>query len=217
MRAPGIKRRRGRRAAPATLSARIGSHVTLEAHSNGKIVACFDHHSVDLGQFSAGAADRAQDLRMGLPLGSFESGGRDAKEIQFVSPAIGQSRPIGVPARALAKRRGRGRHRAAGCRLLAANATAQQCRHPRPIAVRIHATARQRDGPGIAARRRIVQNLQSEDCERHSHTIYTATIETAPSPGRFPWCRSTCSTVGLPNPFQDRPCSRQQSPTGRGQ
>ena len=49
----------------------------LEAHSNGKIVACFDHHSVDLGQFSAGAADRAQDLRMGMPLGSFESGGRD--------------------------------------------------------------------------------------------------------------------------------------------
>jgi SagB-type dehydrogenase family enzyme len=85
LRAPGIKRRRGRRAAPATLSARIGSHVTLEAHSNGKIVARFDHHSVDLGRFSAGAADRAQDLRMGLPLGSFEPGGRDVdEEIQLL-------------------------------------------------------------------------------------------------------------------------------------
>ena len=72
MRAPGIKR--GRRAAPATLSARLGGHVTLEAHADGKIVACFDGYSVDLGTFSAGAADRAQELRTGLPLASFASG-----------------------------------------------------------------------------------------------------------------------------------------------
>ena len=69
LRAPGI--RRGRRVAPATLSARLGGHVTLEAHSDGNIAACFDGHSVGLGKFSAGAADRAQDLRTGLPLGSF--------------------------------------------------------------------------------------------------------------------------------------------------
>src|SRR6266446_6748875 len=73
LRAPGIKR--GRRAAPATLSARLVGHVTLQAHSNGEIVACFDAQSVGLGKFSAAAADRARDLRMGLPLGSFESGG----------------------------------------------------------------------------------------------------------------------------------------------
>jgi len=75
LRAPGTKR--GRRAAPATLSARIVGHVTLEPRANGKIVACFDHQSVGLGQFSAAAADRAQDLREGLPLSSFASDGRN--------------------------------------------------------------------------------------------------------------------------------------------
>src|SRR5215470_11864299 len=83
VRAPGIKR--GRRAAPATLSARLVGHVTLQAHSNGEIVACFDDQSVGLGKFSAAAADRAQDLRMGLPLGSFASGGgRLDKEIDLL-------------------------------------------------------------------------------------------------------------------------------------
>ena len=83
MRAPGIKR--GRRAAPPTVSARLGGHVTLEAHANGEIVACFDGYSVGLGTFSAGAADRAQELRMGLPLGSFASGSRNIdKEIDLL-------------------------------------------------------------------------------------------------------------------------------------
>ena len=83
LRAPGTKR--GRRAAPATLSARLGGHVTLEARADGNIVACFDGHSVGLGKFSAGAADRAQDLRTGLPLGSFASGGRTIdKEIHLL-------------------------------------------------------------------------------------------------------------------------------------
>jgi SagB-type dehydrogenase family enzyme len=83
LRAPGIKR--GRRAAAPTVSARLSGHVTLEAHSNGKIVACFDGYSVGLGTFSAGAADRAQDLRMGLPLASFASDGRNIdKEIHLL-------------------------------------------------------------------------------------------------------------------------------------
>jgi len=83
LRAPGIKR--GRRAAPATFSARLGGHVTLEVHSNGEIVACFDSHSVGLGKFSAGAADRAQELRIGLPLSSFSSDGRNIdKEIHLL-------------------------------------------------------------------------------------------------------------------------------------
>ena len=74
MRAPGTKR--GRRAAPATLDARLVGHVTLEARSDGNIVARFDGHSVGLGTFSAGAADRAEQLRAGLPLASFASGTR---------------------------------------------------------------------------------------------------------------------------------------------
>ena len=74
MRAPGTKR--GRRAAPPTLSARLGGHVTLEARSDGTIVARFHGHSVGLGKFSAVAADHAQQLRTGLPFGAFASGGR---------------------------------------------------------------------------------------------------------------------------------------------
>src|SRR5262245_4308595 len=78
LRAPGT--RRGRRAAPATLSARLVGHVTLEARKDGSVAACFDRHSVGLGKFSARAADRAQDLRAGLPLASFASEGRSIDE-----------------------------------------------------------------------------------------------------------------------------------------
>jgi SagB-type dehydrogenase family enzyme len=83
LRAPGIKR--GRRAAAPTVSARLSDHVALEADANGKIVAWFEGYSVGLGTFSAGAADRAQDLRMGLPLASFTSGRRNIdKEIDVL-------------------------------------------------------------------------------------------------------------------------------------
>ena len=83
MRAPGIKR--GRRAAPATLFARLGSHVTLEARTSGEIAACFEGFSVSLGKFSASAAERAQGLRRGLPLSSFASPSRNVdKEIHLL-------------------------------------------------------------------------------------------------------------------------------------
>jgi SagB-type dehydrogenase family enzyme len=71
LRAPGKKT--ARPAAPTTLSARLVGHVALEARADGNIVACFGGHSVALGKFSAAAADRAQNLRPGLPLASFAS------------------------------------------------------------------------------------------------------------------------------------------------
>ena len=43
-----------------------------------------------------------------------------------------------------------------------------------------------RDGPGIAARRRVVQNLRSEDSDRLGPAVYTATNQTAPSADSFP-------------------------------
>jgi SagB-type dehydrogenase family enzyme len=58
------------------LCARLVGHVALEARADGEIFARFHGHSVGLGKFNAAAADRAQDLRTGLPLGSFASGGR---------------------------------------------------------------------------------------------------------------------------------------------
>jgi hypothetical protein len=67
------------------VSARLSAHVTLEAQANGNIFACFDGYSVGLGTFSGGAADRAQGLRIGLPLASFESSRRDIdKEIHLL-------------------------------------------------------------------------------------------------------------------------------------
>jgi SagB-type dehydrogenase family enzyme len=56
--------------------ARLSGHVTLDAHADGNIVACFEGHSVGLGTFGAGAAGRVQDLRIGMPLASFASGSR---------------------------------------------------------------------------------------------------------------------------------------------
>jgi SagB-type dehydrogenase family enzyme len=75
LRAPRIKR--GRRIAPATLSARLAGHVALEARTDGEIIARFHGHSAGLGKFSAGVADRAQDLRVGVPLVSFAPEGRN--------------------------------------------------------------------------------------------------------------------------------------------
>lgn len=83
MRSPA--RKRSRRAAPSTLSARLSTHVTLEAHATGQVIASFDGYLVGLGAFSAGLADRLQDLRVGLPLASFASGERNIdKEINLL-------------------------------------------------------------------------------------------------------------------------------------
>jgi SagB-type dehydrogenase family enzyme len=73
------------RRAPPTVSARLAGRVTLEAHASGAIIACRDGYSVDLGAFSAATANRAQDLRVGLPLASFASSSRKTdKEIDLL-------------------------------------------------------------------------------------------------------------------------------------
>jgi SagB-type dehydrogenase family enzyme len=82
LRAPG--KNKGRRIAPPAISARLTGHITLEAHPDGSLLACFDGHAVGLGKFSAGAVDRAQELRTGLPLGSFASDSLVDKEIDLL-------------------------------------------------------------------------------------------------------------------------------------
>jgi SagB-type dehydrogenase family enzyme len=74
LRAPGP---RVRPAARATVFARLRSHVRLEAQANGEIVAGFDGYSDGLGTFSPRAADRAQELHIGLPLSSLASSSRN--------------------------------------------------------------------------------------------------------------------------------------------
>jgi SagB-type dehydrogenase family enzyme len=83
LRAPKIKK--GRRAAPQTVSARLSPHVTLEADANGQIIASFNGIAVELGTFSVGTVGRATDLRIGMLLASFASGRRKSdKEIDLL-------------------------------------------------------------------------------------------------------------------------------------
>jgi SagB-type dehydrogenase family enzyme len=67
---------RGRRNGPRTIYARLSAHAALEARGDGHILARLDGYALDLGAFSAAATDRAQELRIGLPLASFASGRR---------------------------------------------------------------------------------------------------------------------------------------------
>jgi SagB-type dehydrogenase family enzyme len=79
------RKKTGRRAAPAILSARLDGHVALEGQPNGEIVARFYGHSVALGKFSTATANRAQALRVGLPLSAFASRARDIdKELELL-------------------------------------------------------------------------------------------------------------------------------------
>ena len=66
---------RGRRVGPRTVSVRLSAHAALETRTDGHLIAHPDGYALDLGAFSAGAADRAQQLHTGLPLTAFTSDG----------------------------------------------------------------------------------------------------------------------------------------------
>ena len=74
---PAPAPKRVRPAAPIIASARLRRRIRLEAQANGEIIACFDGNSIGLGTFSAAAADRAKELRIGLPLSSISSVSRN--------------------------------------------------------------------------------------------------------------------------------------------
>ena len=83
MRAPG--KNRSRRVAPPVISARLSHHITLQAQADGTIAADFDGYAIGLGKFSTETADRAQGLRLGLPLASFDAeGSASDKEIDLL-------------------------------------------------------------------------------------------------------------------------------------
>jgi len=73
LRAPAKKR--VRRGAPATLSARLGGNGRLEPRADGKITATVEGYALGLGTLSPAAARRAAELNAGLPLSSLGSGG----------------------------------------------------------------------------------------------------------------------------------------------
>jgi len=93
LRAPEAKRRR--RATPPIIFARLSARITLEVQAGGTILAFFDGDSVELGTFSPEVADRAQALRMGLPLASFASGERSIdKEIEELVRRLARHRLV---------------------------------------------------------------------------------------------------------------------------
>ena len=57
---------------------RLLQHISLEASAAGDIAIAFDGQSVPFGRLSAEAADRARDLRTGLPLSLFTAPKRSA-------------------------------------------------------------------------------------------------------------------------------------------
>jgi SagB-type dehydrogenase family enzyme len=90
LRAPGKNTRP--RIAPPTISAGLSGHITLATHADGNISAQFDGYSIGLGKFSSDAVTRAQDLRKGLPLSSFASGGSAVdKEIDLLVRRLARS------------------------------------------------------------------------------------------------------------------------------
>jgi hypothetical protein len=88
LRAPGKSKKP--RTAPPAISARLNSHITLEAHADGSIAAGFDGYSIGLGKFSAAAGKRAQELRTGLPLASFASSRTVDQEIDLLVRRLAQ-------------------------------------------------------------------------------------------------------------------------------
>jgi SagB-type dehydrogenase family enzyme len=68
LRTPRTKR--ARLVGAEILAARLVPHVALEPHANGEIIASLRSHSFSLGTFSDPTANRAQQLRSGLPFSS---------------------------------------------------------------------------------------------------------------------------------------------------
>jgi len=68
--------KRGRGTVPATLSARLVGHVTLQADPNGRVAASIEGQVFGLATLSPPGLARAQDLRTGLRLAAVASGRR---------------------------------------------------------------------------------------------------------------------------------------------
>jgi SagB-type dehydrogenase family enzyme len=98
---PRAKEARSRARAPAkkdprrngtAVCARLSSHVTLEAQADGSLAASFDGYTITMGRFSAAAVERAKDLRAGLALDAFSSGGKGVeKEIDVLARRLARS------------------------------------------------------------------------------------------------------------------------------
>jgi SagB-type dehydrogenase family enzyme len=72
-----------RKIAPV-ITARLNGHFSLQMQADGSIAAFVDGYSVNLGQLSAAAMDRARNLADGLPLASFAGKSAIAREVDVL-------------------------------------------------------------------------------------------------------------------------------------
>lgn len=72
-----------RRIAPA-IAARLSGHFSLQMQADGSITAFVNGYSVNLGQLSTAAMDRARNLADGLPLASFAGKNAIAREVDVL-------------------------------------------------------------------------------------------------------------------------------------
>ncbi len=167
--------------------------------------------------FSAGAADRAQDLRTGLPLASFASAGRTIdQEIGSIGPAIGQARSVGVPRRGDRATRtwssssrslptiGRKRRRSA-------MPTFSSCRGSHTCGGAATRWCWNRRAPAHCSGFAIRRLRLPLPCCRHAQQIKQLRRRNG-----FPGDRASRPAGGLPNPVQGRCRRRQRAATGRG-
>ena len=90
LRAPEPKR--VRRTVPAHLAARLRGDVALDAQASGELFAYADGYPVSMGRFSAGAAERARELRKGLSFASFSGSSRKIeKELSLLVRRLAES------------------------------------------------------------------------------------------------------------------------------
>ncbi len=74
------------------LAARLQAHARLEVHASGELFAYVDGYPISIGRFGAGAVERAQELRKGLPFASFSATGRKIeKEVDLLVRRLAES------------------------------------------------------------------------------------------------------------------------------
>jgi len=66
------------------IAARLNGHFSLQMQADGSVTASVDGYSVNLGQFSTAAMDRARNLTGGLPLASFAGKSAVAREVDVL-------------------------------------------------------------------------------------------------------------------------------------
>jgi SagB-type dehydrogenase family enzyme len=81
VRAP--RKRPARKIAPV-IAARLNGHLSLQVQADGSIAAFVNGYSVNLGQLSRAAIDRARNLADGLPLASFAGKSAIAREVDVL-------------------------------------------------------------------------------------------------------------------------------------